>query len=213
MAEKLYTARQVADLLGYSPGHVEEWLRAGWLESKRLPGGETAVSERGLVRFLRDRGIDLEAVLAEAERREAESRETEDSAGATGLPRDVASFGGDAAGRLAQAILADAVRRGAEAVHLDPDADGLTLRLKTDGWLREKPNFRPRLPDGLGPQLITRFQELAGLEPHQADTGRLRARLWDRVRSFRIVARPTPHGDRIEVHLPQSDWGEADGLG
>ncbi len=226
MAERLYTTRQVAELLGASPGNVETWIRAGWLATERLPGGEPAVSERGLVRFLRDRGIDLEAILTEAQKREAERRAAEDAPppqesksatqereAAVGIkptrgklpPQSYdAPFGRDAASRLAAAVLDDALRRGAEEVYLEPEAEGVALRLRVDGRLQEKPHFRSRLPDGLGPRLVGRFEELAGLASGLAGSGFLTARLGGRSHTFHVVARPTEHGDRLAIGLPRA---------
>ena len=72
MAERLYSTQQVATLLGATPQTVCGWIQAGWLPGERLPGGDVRVSETGLVRFLRGRGVDLRAVLAAATAAEAE---------------------------------------------------------------------------------------------------------------------------------------------
>ena len=63
MAERLFTKEQIASLLGSTPSAVEEWMRRGWLEYQRLPGGPVRVPERGLIRFLKGQGIDIQEIL------------------------------------------------------------------------------------------------------------------------------------------------------
>jgi type II secretory ATPase GspE/PulE/Tfp pilus assembly ATPase PilB-like protein len=62
--ERLFTAYQVANLLGVTPTEVAQWIQKGWLPVHRLPEGPVRIREKGLVRFLRDRGINLESILA-----------------------------------------------------------------------------------------------------------------------------------------------------
>ena len=50
MAERLFTASQVANLLGATPTAVAQWIEKGWLSTERLPDG--------LVRTFRDNGRD-----------------------------------------------------------------------------------------------------------------------------------------------------------
>ncbi len=66
MAERLYNTHQVADLLGVNPTAVVEWMQKGWLPFQRLPAGGVRVSEKGLVTFLKNQGIDIESVMAKA---------------------------------------------------------------------------------------------------------------------------------------------------
>ena len=66
MAERLYSTYQVADLLGATPAAVVDWMRKGLLSYERLPGGPVRVSEKGLIRFLKHRGISVQGGLAGA---------------------------------------------------------------------------------------------------------------------------------------------------
>jgi len=66
MQERLFTTRQVADLLGVTPREVDQWLRRGWLTHSSLPDGSERISEQGLVQFLKDRGIDIGELMAAA---------------------------------------------------------------------------------------------------------------------------------------------------
>lgn len=66
MTHRLFSTEQVAELLGAAPGDVSGWIARGWLPVKRLPDGQVRVSERSVVAFLKDRGIDIKALMAKA---------------------------------------------------------------------------------------------------------------------------------------------------
>ncbi len=66
MTHRLFSTEQVAELLGAAPGDVSGWIARGWLPVKRLPDGQVRVSERSVVAFLKDRGIDMKALMAKA---------------------------------------------------------------------------------------------------------------------------------------------------
>ena len=66
MAERLFTTYQIAELLGQTPGTVVEWIQKGWLPVRRLPDGAVRVPGRGLVAFIKERGVNIEEVLAVA---------------------------------------------------------------------------------------------------------------------------------------------------
>ena len=70
MPERLFSTNQIANLLGVTPGTVGQWIKQGWLPHKRLPEGSLRISEKHLVRFLKDRGVDIEKVMAKAVMRE-----------------------------------------------------------------------------------------------------------------------------------------------
>lgn len=72
MPERLFTTYQVADLLGATPGAVVEWIQKGWLPVQRLPDGPLRISEKGLIRFLKQRGVDIEKIMAKVILRESQ---------------------------------------------------------------------------------------------------------------------------------------------
>lgn len=72
MPERLFTTYQVADLLGATPGAVVEWIQKGWLPVQRLPDGPLRISEKGLVFFLKQRGVDIEKIMAKVVLRESQ---------------------------------------------------------------------------------------------------------------------------------------------
>jgi len=190
MAERLYSIQQTADLLGASPADVRQWIQSGALPAEQF-AGEVRVSEHGLVRFLKDRGIDLEHVLSAV-------------LGEDGAPAPAPDEPPEAAvsvpTRLAEAILKDAVKRGAETISLEPRPNTLTLKLRIGGRWSEKPNFAPRLPTGLGPLLVAQFRALARVSENSGGPPILEARLDGRTYFFRIETCSTPHGDGLLIY-------------
>lgn len=200
MSAKLYTVYQVADLLGSTPGQVLEWVRSGRIPSQG-EGGQSRIPEAGLVRFLQSEGIDIEQVLAKAVLAAAPRpapvavAEVIDDAGAAA---------GDPAERLAEAILKDAVARRAEAIHLEPFGGGLALRLRVDGALQEKVNFRLRLPPTIAQGLIAHFEKRAHLSAEASaahGSGHFTASLGGTEVRFRVSACPTRRGRRLVIFV------------
>lgn len=213
MVERLYSARQVADLLGVSSIDVNQWIHSGLLEAEQL-AGDIRVSERGVVRFLRDLGIDLGSVLRAALEQEAERGAESATAAAESAPETPDAEPGpmppdsrsaraeavaDVTTRLAEAILEDALKRGAEAIFLEPLPNSLSLKLRIDDRWHEKPNFASRLPPGLGPLLMTQFRTLARVSEAGRQEATFQAHVDGRARSFRIETCSTPHGDGLLI--------------
>ena len=64
MPERLYSTYQVADLLGTTPATVVDWMQKGLLSYSRMADGPVRVSEKGLIGFLKGRGVNIEDVLS-----------------------------------------------------------------------------------------------------------------------------------------------------
>jgi len=109
----------------------------------------------------------------------------------------------DAALQIADAIVADAVRRRASDIHLEPEGDRLSLRMRIDGVLQEKVNFRRLLPGPLADRLIERFKRLAGLDPNQAlpQSGRFSQHVEGRQVELRLATLPTTRGEKIVIGI------------
>jgi type II secretory ATPase GspE/PulE/Tfp pilus assembly ATPase PilB-like protein len=111
----------------------------------------------------------------------------------------------DSAACIVDAILADAVKRRATAIHLESQSDGLALRLRIGGRLYEKPNFRQRLPQGMAASLLAAFEQRAGLgagasgEPRE---GAFSACLAGRNIELGLSTCPTVHGKSLVVRIP-----------
>jgi type II secretory ATPase GspE/PulE/Tfp pilus assembly ATPase PilB-like protein len=257
MPERLYNTDQVASLLGTAPATIHQWIQRGWLKAERLPEGSVRVSESGLVRFLKDQGIDLQEIMARTILREAQAVRGEGSPAAPaerpapvaeeahgqiagpGAPSEATSAdpapseataaapaashveasppeaaevsppspspnGSGPAAQLAQAVLADAVRRRATAIHLEPQPDGLALRLRIDGMLHLKSHFKPHLPAGLGPPLVAHLKELAGInmsECTRPQEGRFVLAADGRQVELRLATFPTLYGEKVVLRV------------
>ena len=380
MAERLFTAYQIADLLGATPGVVAGWIQVGRLESQRLPDGQVRISERQLVRFLKQEGIDMEQILAksmaeekangaasnsgpaggvygptaaraapgserpsvsrsasaapvdetperaplslpaaqpqpqpvaaaDAERAEpaepaaeplaeppasssespvtapadssppqseppaaaapankspatapANSRSPQPSEEPVAIGQDKKSPAAalansrspqpseepvaiaqdkkspakpkrtrnrsarkpapprpletpeDPAAQITEAIITDAVARGATAMHLEQVDQSLRLRLRLDGMLQEKAGFRRNLPDGLGPRVVEHLRARAGLNGSTAgpQAGRIEMTVADRPLRLGLSALPTQAGDRIVIRISEAHPAAAD---
>ncbi len=215
MPDRSYSIYQVADLLGATPAEVNEWIEKGWLACERPVGGGARITERGLMEFLKQRGVDVETVMAKAilraggggppppaPPRAPEVRSLPSGQGPA-APVEAPSEGA-AAEQIAEAILRDAVGRGASAIHLEPEKGGLALRLRIDGVLHDKVNFRLRLPPSAAPALIDRFKVLGKLDPSQRrrpQAGTFVVPIEGREIAFAISTVPSVHGERTVIRV------------
>jgi type II secretory ATPase GspE/PulE/Tfp pilus assembly ATPase PilB-like protein len=71
----------------------------------------------------------------------------------------------DGVDQLAGAVLADAVAKGASAIHVEAWRGGrLTLRYRIDGLLHDKTNFASRLPSSAAWTLLVHLGQMAGMD-------------------------------------------------
>jgi len=114
---------------------------------------------------------------------------------------------GDAAEQVLHAVLEAARAARASHVHWVPHRDGLSLHLRIDGVLCEKPSFRRRFRAHLAPRLLLHLKLRAGLNP--AETQRPQQGTFElageagppiRVRTF-----PTQLGERVVWELPAAE--------
>lgn len=278
MAERLFTVYQVADLLGAVPGEVMGWIDRGWITARRISNEPLRISESGLIQFLKDRGIDIEKIMARAVLAEGstpprdviplphellnpmnsprvndampidveaqtprpqleatpcdadEPAPTAASQEPPAPPQDPPAQPQEppadasltapaaqpqpqlsdeeinlkAAAQVAQAILKDAVARRATAIHIESPGGLLSLRLRIDGVMIDKVNFRARLPRDVAPLLAPQLLQLAGIDasgpPALMHAGF--AQTFDgREVAFDLVACPTHQGPRLVIHV------------
>jgi len=201
VSERSFSTHQVASLLGSTPAAVSDWIDRGWLPSERLADGSPRVSVKGLTRFLADRGVNPTKIV---------TRPVPTDASSPDVPpplRPAASLHRGAPGVAAQvaaAVLEDAVRRRADAIHFDPRADGLALRLRIGGRLHAKPNFPGRLTSTVESDILARLKMLADLDPAEhtrPQAGRFRTRIDGRDVTFRLATYPTSHGEKVFLQL------------
>jgi type IV pilus assembly protein PilB len=106
--------------------------------------------------------------------------------------------------RLANNIIARALKKGASDIHLEPVERGLRVRYRIDGLLTEE----QVLPNRFQMPLTSRFKIISGLditERRFPQDGRLSIRLQERMIDFRVSTIPTKYGEKIVVRILTKD--------
>ncbi|MDX1620907.1 MAG: ATPase, T2SS/T4P/T4SS family, partial [Nitriliruptorales bacterium] len=102
--------------------------------------------------------------------------------------------------RLANAILADAVRTRASDIHVEPERGHVRVRYRIDGMLRET----MRVPKHIGPSLTSRLKIMASLdiaERRRPQDGRAMIRVEGQEVDLRVSTMPTLFGETIVLRL------------
>jgi type II secretory ATPase GspE/PulE/Tfp pilus assembly ATPase PilB-like protein len=102
---------------------------------------------------------------------------------------------------LVDQLLADAVRREASDIHLEPTASGLEIRLRIDGLLETAATHER----AIGQSMVTRLMVMAQLLTYRLDVpqeGRASVFVGDKQLELRISIMPTTHGLRAAVRMP-----------
>lgn len=111
--------------------------------------------------------------------------------------------------QLVNAVLAEALRRGASDVHLESAADGLRVRMREDGVLRDVSTYPARLRAGA----LSRVKLLAGLdisERRLPQDGRARVHLGAaRGVDLRVATLPGLHGESAVLRVLDHAGGRA----
>src|SRR5215813_8495060 len=102
--------------------------------------------------------------------------------------------------RLANNILALAIKKGASDIHIEPQEKGLVLRLRIDGVLRVENilSKKVQLP------LTSRFKILSRLdiaERRLPQDGRISIRVDDRTIDFRVSTVPAKFGEKLVMRI------------
>ena len=102
--------------------------------------------------------------------------------------------------KLINAILTDALHKGASDVHFECFEKELRVRYRVDGVLREvmKPPFKMRAA------LISRFKIMAGLniaERRVPQDGRIKLKIGHKVIDFRVSTLPTLFGEKVVLRI------------
>src|SRR5438094_8003141 len=100
--------------------------------------------------------------------------------------------------RLANNILALAIKKGASDIHIEPHEDGVVLRLRIDGvlYVENKLSKKIQLP------LASRFKILSRLdiaERRLPQDGRISIRIENRSIDFRVSTVPAKFGEKIDI--------------
>lgn len=102
--------------------------------------------------------------------------------------------------RLVDAILADAVKRDASDIHLEPEAGFLRVRYRTDGVLRQV----MALHKSYWPGMVVRLKVMAKMniaETRAPQDGRISLRLAGRPIDFRVACQQTTHGENFVLRV------------
>ncbi len=108
--------------------------------------------------------------------------------------------------RLVDQELADAIGAGASDLHLEPEEQGIAVRHRVDGMLRQVRT----LPRAIGPSLVSRVKILSGLDiadRMRPQDGRARVAVSGAVVDLRISTLPVSHGEKIVVRVLDGSAG------
>ena len=102
--------------------------------------------------------------------------------------------------RLVDALLTDAVKRGASDVHFEPEASFLRIRYRIDGMLRQ---IRA-LHKSYWAAMAVRIKVISGMniaETRAPQDGRISLNISGDTIDFRVAAQPTVHGENIVLRI------------
>jgi type IV pilus assembly protein PilB len=102
--------------------------------------------------------------------------------------------------RLIDALLADAVQRGASDIHFEPETGFLRIRYRIDGVLRQVRS----LHKNYWPAMVVRLKVVSNMniaESRAPQDGRISLSLVGRQIDFRVSAQPTIHGENIVLRI------------
>ncbi len=102
--------------------------------------------------------------------------------------------------RLVDAILADAVKRDASDIHLEPEAGFLRVRYRIDGVLRQV----MALHNSYWPGMVVRLKVMAKMniaETRAPQDGRISLTLAGRPIDFRVACQQTTHGENFVLRV------------
>jgi type IV pilus assembly protein PilB len=102
--------------------------------------------------------------------------------------------------KLVGTLLADAVVARASDVHIEPDRDGLAVRIRVDGLLKD----RGHVPRSMAGQVVSRLKIMSRLdiaERRLPQDGRATVKVDDQEVDLRVSTMPTMHGETVVLRL------------
>ena len=146
--------------------------------------------------------VQMSALLSEIEELESEGdvevvEEKEEEMSATAL---AAAVDDAPVVKLINAILTDAVKRGASDIHFECFEHDLRVRYRIDGALQEV--MKP--PKKMQPALISRFKIMSALniaERRVPQDGRIKLKMGKKVIDYRVSTLPTLFGEKVVLRI------------
>jgi type II secretory ATPase GspE/PulE/Tfp pilus assembly ATPase PilB-like protein len=102
--------------------------------------------------------------------------------------------------RLIDALLTEAVQRGASDIHFEPETSFLRIRYRIDGVLRQVRS----LHKSFWPAMVVRLKVMSGMniaETRAPQDGRISLHLSGRPIDFRVASHPTTHGENMVLRI------------
>jgi general secretion pathway protein E len=102
--------------------------------------------------------------------------------------------------RAVNRLIASATDQRASDIHVEPDDDGLVVRFRVDGMLRDA----GRLPPAMRAPLVSRIKVMAGLniaERRLPQDGRLRIAVRGHEVDLRVATAPSIHGESVVMRI------------
>jgi type II secretory ATPase GspE/PulE/Tfp pilus assembly ATPase PilB-like protein len=102
--------------------------------------------------------------------------------------------------RLIDALLTEAVQRGASDIHFEPESSFLRIRYRIDGVLHQVRS----LHKSFWQAMVVRLKVMSGMniaETRAPQDGRISLRLSGRPIDFRVASHPTTHGENMVLRI------------
>jgi type IV pilus assembly protein PilB len=108
--------------------------------------------------------------------------------------------------RLVDALLSDAVKKGASDIHFEPEVGFLRIRYRIDGVLRQVRSLHKNYWSAIA----VRLKVISGMniaETRAPQDGHISLTLFGRPIDFRVSAQPTTHGENIVLRILDRNKG------
>jgi type IV pilus assembly protein PilB len=108
--------------------------------------------------------------------------------------------------RLTNAIIAEAVNKGASDIHIEPYQAKSLVRFRVDGILTEVSKIDPHVH----PSVISRIKVVAGMDVsvrRKPQDGKVRVRYGGKTYDLRVSTIPAAHGEKVVIRILAQDKG------
>jgi type IV pilus assembly protein PilB len=102
--------------------------------------------------------------------------------------------------KLVNAIILEALKKGASDIHIEPFEKELRIRYRIDGILHEIAKYQPEIKDAV----VARIKVMSGLdiaEKRLPQDGRMKAKYQGRDIDFRVSTVPTVYGEKVVLRV------------